>query len=279
MKTKNIIAALLSFCIMCSLVACKNNDSTDRETEAETSAPSEVIEETESSDDILGTAETSVAVETLTTEETSSSMPDDYMNALDNIRFLISSVENNPEGDYEIDGLTEICMYYDAAYVDSHIGYALVDLDGDGTEELIIGCLADETNANEGTPIARAGYIVLDVYTLYDDSTVLVLDAWGRNSWFITNDGKLANWGSSGAAYVNFDVFDISSGFGNMTNVYSLYSEYDYETEVINFYERDLDGNPIAICSDDEGYAYFDSKTEEYLADLMKIDFVLLNEG
>ena len=78
---------------------------------------------------------------------------------------------------------------------------ALVDLDEDGSDELIIGCLADEDRADPDSPIGRAGYQLLDIYTLDGDNAELIIDAWGRNSWFITNDNKLVIYNVHLSAY------------------------------------------------------------------------------
>ncbi len=75
----------------------------------------------------------------------------------------------------------------------SHVGYALKDLDKDGTPELII---ADADGA-EG----ESGYIVFDLYTLYNGLPVQLAVSQARNRWFLRSDSLLYNEASGGAAY------------------------------------------------------------------------------
>lgn len=82
----------------------------------------------------------------------------------------------------------------------AHVGYALRDLDGNGTEELII--------AGIGYDIPEEPY-VFDIYTLENGAPVNVCRSWARSRLFLMQDGKIYNEGSGGAAYSNFSVMQI----------------------------------------------------------------------
>ena len=281
MKTKKMIAIMLSCFVMCGLAACSKSEAdAENSSKSETSAAEEKESEITPADSSAVAETDSEEIEATNYElETPSDMPDAYKDVLDEIRTVMETGEVPGEEDVyptRLCGLFEICQSSDKEYLDSHIGYALIDLDEDGSDELVIGCLADEDRADPDSPIGRAGYQILDIYTLDGDSAELVIDAWGRNSWFITNDNKLVNWGSSGAAFVEFKVYDLSEGIQNMTDEYFLYSDYDFETDVISLYEVIGDGDPAVVCTG-EDFNYFDDKVAEYLNNPRPIQFILVN--
>ena len=71
-------------------------------------------------------------------------------------------------------------------------GYARMDLNGDGVEELLLGWTGGEFwNLDEG--------YVFAVYTLVDDQPVLAVEGWERSLYVVGTDGFLYHQGSSGA--------------------------------------------------------------------------------
>ena len=91
--------------------------------------------------------------------------------------------------------LSEVISYCD------HIGYALKDLDKNGTPELILSGI----NPNE---FARG--IVYDLYTLETGNPVRLAVSHGRDRYYLRADNTLVNEGSSGAAYSNIYVYRVS---------------------------------------------------------------------
>lgn len=72
------------------------------------------------------------------------------------------------------------------------IGYSRRDLDGDGSEELLLGWVGNDFwNLDEG--------YVFAVYTLVDGQPVLAVEGWERNLYVVREDGIFCNCGSSGA--------------------------------------------------------------------------------
>ena len=77
--------------------------------------------------------------------------------------------------------------FFDAPLED--IGYAVVDLDGDGTEELAIG---------SGVEDAFLGKLIFALYTLDEDGTPLLLfESTERNRYYYAGGCRFANLGSS----------------------------------------------------------------------------------
>ena len=71
-------------------------------------------------------------------------------------------------------------------------GWARMDLDGDGSEELLLGWVGTEFwNLDEG--------YVFAIYTLADDQPVLAVEGWERSLYVLGADGHLSHCGSSGA--------------------------------------------------------------------------------
>lgn len=104
------------------------------------------------------------------------------------------------------------------------LGYAIIDLDGNGVEELILA-LDDESQT------------ILDLYTLTEGEAVHVLSGWERISYFLKEDGLILNIGTESAFCTNYMFYRLSGG--------ELIEE-----EIIRFdANRDID-NPWFMGSD-----------------------------
>ena len=84
-----------------------------------------------------------------------------------------------------------------------HVGYAKIDLDNDGSQELIV--------AGIGYDIPQEPY-VFEIFTLENGVPVTVGRSSARSRLFLMADGKIYNEGSSGAASSNFSVMQFSGG-------------------------------------------------------------------
>ena len=85
----------------------------------------------------------------------------------------------------------------------SHVGYAVLDLDGNGVQELIV--------AGIGYDIPDEPCI-FEIFTLEGNTPVSAARSQARSRLFLLKDGKLYNEGSSGAASSNFSVMQFSAG-------------------------------------------------------------------
>ena len=81
----------------------------------------------------------------------------------------------------------------------SELGYALLDLDNDGTDELII--------AND---VERQ--VIYDLYSLVDGKLVHVFTGWDRNSYELREGFRILNIGSNGAASADYVYCHLSNG-------------------------------------------------------------------
>lgn len=81
----------------------------------------------------------------------------------------------------------------------SELGYALLDLDSDGTDELIIANDAERQ-------------VIYDLYSLVDGKLVHVFTGWDRNSYELREGFRILNIGSNGAASADYVYCHLSNG-------------------------------------------------------------------
>jgi hypothetical protein len=81
------------------------------------------------------------------------------------------------------------------------LGYAIIDLDGNGVEELILG--SDGYNAYP--------FVVYDVYTLENGIPTIMIQSRARARYFLLQDGRFLMEGSSSAFESNWVTYDFGS--------------------------------------------------------------------
>ena len=81
----------------------------------------------------------------------------------------------------------------------SELGYALLDLDNDGTDELVIANDAERQ-------------VIYDLYSLVDGKLVHVFTGWDRNSYELREGFRILNIGSNGAASADDVYRHLSNG-------------------------------------------------------------------
>ena len=87
-------------------------------------------------------------------------------------------------GKYEYGNGSELVNYTNS------LGYQLLDIDGNGIEEMIIGMPNNETYPK----------VIIDLYTLIDNTPVQVNHSWERSRLYLLDNNQLYLVGSSGAA-------------------------------------------------------------------------------
>ncbi len=116
-----------------------------------------------------------------------------------------TAVAHKGEGDavpYQYD-VSEMLLYAD------HVGYALQDLDSDGTDELLV--------AGIGYAIPEDTYL-FEIFTLENGAPVSVGRSTVRSRLYLMQDGKIYYEGSSGAAYSYYSVLQYSGGLLRFLN-------------------------------------------------------------
>ncbi|MEE1456327.1 MAG: hypothetical protein UF383_03985 [Oscillospiraceae bacterium] len=93
----------------------------------------------------------------------------------------------------------DISLLVSYATSPSELGYALLDLDNDGTDELIIANDAERQ-------------VIYDLYSLVDGKLVHVFTGWDRNSYELREGYRILNIGSNGAASADYVYCHLSNG-------------------------------------------------------------------
>lgn len=90
-------------------------------------------------------------------------------------------------------GISYMCGYEGSAEI---LGYALMDLDGNGKDELIIS----------------DGDVIYDLYTEVNGETVHVFSGWERNSYCLCEGNIIRNIASGGAGYTVYTFSTLQGG-------------------------------------------------------------------
>ncbi|MBQ7980402.1 MAG: hypothetical protein IJ305_02215, partial [Oscillospiraceae bacterium] len=102
------------------------------------------------------------------------------------------------------------------------MGYCYMDIDNNGTEELIFGAI---------NPI-NGRTTIYNVATVRDGKIFQPVEGWTRNSFWYCGDGIIGNYGSGGAGY----------------NEYNFYKYNDGELELIEAFNFDYDKTGEDYC-------------------------------
>lgn len=128
-----------------------------------------------------------------------------------------------------ISGITEqaayISGYSEMAGYSQHVGYTLIDLDGNGVKELIIAA-AGTGNSSEN--------VIYEICTVYGDQAVTLCMSRARSRYYLCNNGTVLNEGSSGAAYSSYNVMTVSGA--NLLTAISLRSDVDENGQSVWYY-------------------------------------------
>ena len=95
-------------------------------------------------------------------------------------------------------------------------GYCLIDLDGNGVPELLVGLMTDD---------AFYSRIVASVFTVENGAPGLVFTSYTRSRYCLSSEGGFIYEGSGGAAYSDYYACSFSGGV--LTRSYGVYSDGD----------------------------------------------------
>lgn len=131
---------------------------------------------------------------------------------------------NYDEPDYA-EGMTGICEILAYDYKEDNafkaFGYAVKDINGDGTEELIIV---------ENNEDATHGKNILAAYTWNGGKPVLLVEGYSRDAFALLDDGTLYEYGSMGAMSTLVAVYALKAGS----------SELGVEKLLFTYFEDDM---------------------------------------
>jgi len=148
-------------------------------------------------------------------------------------------------------GVTEAIIGLDSEDALNSVGYALMDISGDGVPELVIGSVSDPSETAIGT-------VIYAVYTVADGKSEFVLEGRTRSSYRPMKDGGLFYQGSSGAMYSIFGTYDIAENGSKLIcrDYYFTFEKNTEKTEIGFFHNKTgewntLVSNELPISSDE----------------------------
>ena len=95
-------------------------------------------------------------------------------------------------------------------------GYCLIDLDGNGVPELLVGLMTDD---------AFYSRIIASLFTVENGAPKLVFTSYTRSRYCLSSEGGFIYEGSGGAAYS--DYYACSFSEGSLSRAYGVYSDGD----------------------------------------------------
>ena len=156
-----------------------------------------------------------------------------YAPLLDKTYYYLLKQYDDGENSDVPSGVIEEAMWLEPEELLRGIGYRLMDLNGDGVPELLIGRVADE---NED-PAQKS--LILGGYSLVDGNPEQFLDGWSRNRHAIMQGNRIYNSGSGGAAYSAFGVFHLSEDGKNL-----VCEDFWFTDDVKDFMDPSYDNAP-----------------------------------
>ena len=153
-------------------------------------------------------------------------------------------------------GLNYQLVYYDG----NDIGYMLLDINNDGTQELIIGLIGYDYTAS-----------ILDLYTISDNQLVQIISAGERNRYHLLRNGLIYNEGSSGATESVWSLYE----FDAKSTSLKLKESFIYKEELDYYYNADSKKKLINVSEDEFAnyWADFEAKLDYNYLDLTVFPF------
>ncbi len=126
-------------------------------------------------------------------------MPEAYNSVLENYKKALEDGVSSYGEAYE-HGVSEWIRYY------YHVGYALIDLDDNKIPEMVIGGIDPKTD------MSYTGPVVFEIYALSGDEPVSLFRSEARSRYYLINDNKIINSGSSGASASSTVAYRVEGG-------------------------------------------------------------------
>jgi len=147
------------------------------------------------------------------------------------------------------------------------IGYAFIDLNDDGKNELLIGCPVSEYTEHSE---------ILAGYTIVEGTPFMIIEGWARNRQYLLPDNIIYNEGSNGASYFLMGTYKLDKDAMQLTCEDFYFTDYldnnidDLYVFYNNIGEWDIKKSSQADLSPDSLY----NMSQEYLSTAQIIDFI-----
>ena len=230
-KLKNIFTIMTMVTVL-GLTGCGNdNKKIDTAKDSDNTTEAETTTESDKQDDEEKTEETEITTEDEAIKGDDEKADEQYVDLIDRIYALIleGDVEDYTKWEGVPMGIQEMIAYRESDEILNEIGYNLIDLNGDGQDELLIGYIGGtETNPESMDT-------VYGVYTITDGNINLVLEGWTRNAYFLMDDNSLLNQGSGGVTMFIFGTYNLTEDGRDIIENEYYYSDSTDGVNVVYF--------------------------------------------
>lgn len=202
--------------------------------------------------------------------EDSVELPIAYEDILEHCRNIIDKVEVEhavekehsayyPEQEGELAGFADFLLHSGINKED--FCYSYTDLNDDGIMELI---LAGRCNDEKGGTINyKAGYTLINIFTLDGDEAVALVGAHFRSSWFINGDLELINECKANPAWYEIGVYSFGENATTLEEKYCFYNKYLENNKDVGQFERVNGGKEVLLEQYDD--FNFEDLWEKYM--------------
>lgn len=154
--------------------------------------------------------------------------------------------------------LNHMCAFYKNTGL-TDIGYAFYDIDGNGTNELLIGLVSQDNRGGD----------VFDIYTLTDNKPVMLAQSGERDMYTLCQNGMISEAGSNSAASSFYKFYEFKSGTSKLTMVEAVVIDGQWDSDNPYFYTTTdaTDKSACTAITEDDA----DEITQKYTA--VKISF------
>ncbi len=185
---------------------------------------------------------------TLEPEDIAEEGINEYQPYYDLLDEIAAGLQNGFTDEQVIGGLEISTRFFGAMNAPYEIlGWMMMDLDGDGIDELLLG-----ENAPEGEfKIEGWDSIIYDIYTIKNGNIVHVASGAERCRYHLCDDGTIAREGSSGASYTSYEYYRYLDG--ELRILESIFSDMDQDMNTIwhQSSQEAYIGNPGVITQEE----------------------------
>lgn len=154
--------------------------------------------------------------------------------------------------------------------------YSLTDLNNDGTDELI---LATKYIKDDQSLPSKAGYSIINIYTLDRDEAVMLAYSWNRNDYYINSDGVIVNELTAPPAYHEIFLYSYEENCLRFTEKYHMYIAYAEDKKEVELYESADGAEPVLLASfddpnDSEQWEKLSTVRKQYTSELLELELI-----
>ncbi len=157
-----------------------------------------------------------------------------YAPVLDENRdIVLNGYDDEKEYNYLSNGIVENAMYRDKNDLLNNLGYVIMDINGDGVSELLIG---EDMSSDYENPTDES--YIYSGYTYKDGEIVCFLEGWARSSYRWMGDGNFFYFGSSSAMCSMFGQCHLDADSSDLEWDDFYYSDVTDDGRGVGFYHN-----------------------------------------